>query len=148
MITYLEFCGIYSLLFFLSFLGFYNFSVEETRLISDKTKIDNCLFPRGQVFPLVIRLTRLTIPWSAEFIQRISLFSLPSLRGIILEFGLLTYPKLCSWFFTEQRQLLMRLHHLRNKWKHIMCPHLVMNERQLFMRLYTLMNDRQLTYFP
>ena len=26
-----------------------------------------------------------------------------------------SYPKLCSWFFDEQRQFLMRLHHSRNK---------------------------------
>ena len=40
-----------------------------------------------------------------------------------------------SWFFNKQRQLLMRLHPLRNKWQLIMCLHSVMNERQL-------------TYFP
>ena len=95
---------------------------KDTRLISNKTKINYCSFPRGQVFSLDIRLTRLSIPRSAEFIQRISFFfSLRSLRGIILEFGFLSYRKLCSWFFNEQRQLLMRLLPLWNRWKHIMC---------------------------
>ena len=93
-----------------------------------------------------------------EFIERISFFfSLCSLRGIILEFGFLPYLKLCSWFFNKERQLLMCLHPLRNKWQHIMCPHplmttwqlfmrlhLVMNEWQLFMRLHPMMNERQL----
>ena len=37
----------------------------DTRLISDKTRIDFCPFLRGQVFSLGIRLTRLTIPRSA-----------------------------------------------------------------------------------
>ena len=45
-----------------------------------------------------------------------------------------SYPKLYSWFFDEQRQLLMRLHPLRNK-------------RQLTMRLHPVMNEWQLTYF-
>ena len=63
------------------------------------TKMNNFSFSRGQVCSLGIRLTRLTIPWSAEFIQVISFFPLHSLLGIILEFWFLSYPKLCSWFF-------------------------------------------------
>ena len=109
--------------------------LKDTRLISNKTKNNNCSSSRGQVFSLGICLTRLTIPRSAEFIQRISFFfSQRSLRGIILEFGFLSYPKLWSWFFNEQKQPLMHLHPLRNKW-------------QLIMRLHPVMNDRQLTYF-
>ena len=93
---------------------------KDTRLISDKTRINYWSFPRGQVFSLGIRLTRLTIPRSAEFIQVTSFFfSLRSLHGIILEFGFLSYPKVCSWFFNEQRQLLMRLHPLTTTWQHL-----------------------------
>ena len=63
-----------------------------------------------------IHLTRLTIPRRAEFIRVISFFfSLRSLRGIILEFGFLSYPKLRSWFYNVQRQLLMRLHPMMNE---------------------------------
>ena len=51
---------------------------------------------------LWVFVKRGSIPWSAEFIQVISFFfSLRSLRGIILEFGFLLYPKKCSWFFNE-----------------------------------------------
>ena len=98
MCIYLVFCGVYSLFFFfcLSLLGFHNTLVGGC-LISDKTKINNCSSSCGQVSSLGICLTRLTIPWSAEFIQMISFFF--SLRGIILEFGFLSYPKLRSWFF-------------------------------------------------
>ena len=82
------------------------------------------------------------------FIQRISFFfSLCSLHGVILEFGLLQYLKLCSCFFNEQRQLLMCLHPLRNKRKHIMCPHPLTTTWQLIMRLHSVMNERQLIYF-
>ena len=77
---------------------------------------------------------RLTISWSAEFIQSISFFfSLRSLCGIILEFGFLSYAKLCSWFFDEQRQLLVCLH---PKQKHIMCLHPLTTKWQLFMLLH------------
>ena len=65
MFTYLGFCGVHSLPFFSSLLCFHNVLVEDTRLISDKTKINNYLFPRGHVFSLCIRLTRLTISRSA-----------------------------------------------------------------------------------
>ena len=86
---------------------------------------------------------RLTIPWSAEFIQRISFF----FSWHSLEFGLISYPKLCSCFFSEQKQLLMRLHPLRNTWQLFMRLQPVMNEWQLTMRLHPVMNERQLTYF-
>ena len=109
---------------FLSLFGFHT-------TLADKTKIDNCYSFHGQVFPLGIRLMRFTILRSAEFIQRISFFSLRSLRGIILELVFLSYPKLRSWFFNEQRQFLMRLHPLRNKWQLIMHLHPLMDERQL-----------------
>ena len=120
---------------------------EDSRLISDKTRINYCSFSRGQDFSLGIRLTKLTIHRSLNSFKGevFSLFSRGSLRGIILEFGFLSYPKLCSWFFNEQRQLLMRLHPLRNKQKHIMCPHPLMTTWQLFMRLHPVMNERQLT---
>ena len=118
MVTYLEFCGIYSLLFFLLLL--------DTGLILDQNKINNCLFPRGQVFPLGIRLTRLTMPRSADSFKRFF-----SLCGIILEFGFFSYPKSCSWFFNEQRQLFMRLHSVMNKWQLTMRPNPVINEWQL-----------------
>ena len=97
--------------FFFSLLGFHNVLVERYTSYF-------CFFPRGQIFSLGICLTRLTIPRSAEFIQMISFFfSLPSLRGLFLEFGFISYPKLCSWFFHEQRQLLMRLHPVITTWQ-------------------------------
>ena len=132
MFTYLRRCGIYSLLFSSCYWVSIPCWLKDTRLISDKTKINNCFSSHGHCFSLGIRLRRLTIPWSTEFIQGISFFYfLRSLRGIIFYFGFLSYPKLCSWFFNEQKQLLMRLHPLRNKVATLRRPHPVMNERQL-----------------
>ena len=45
-------------------------SLVNTRLISNKTKINDCLFPRGQVFFFGICLTRLTIPRSLNSFKR------------------------------------------------------------------------------
>ena len=131
MCTYLEF-----ILFFFFFRYWVSITHwwKDTGLILDKTKIDNCLFLRGLVFSLGIRLTRLPYLGVLSSLQVISFFSLHSLRGIILEFGFLSYPKLCSWFFNEQRQLLM-------------CLHFVKNERLLTMCLHPVMNKWQLTYF-
>ena len=43
---------------------------KDTRLISDKTRINYLSFPRGQVFSLGIRLTRLTMSQSAGSFKR------------------------------------------------------------------------------
>ena len=64
--------------------------------------INYCLFPHGQVFSLGIRLTRLTIPRSANSFKEVFLFSHCSLCGIVLEFGFLQYPKSCV--FTLRRR--------------------------------------------
>ena len=79
--------------------------------------------------------------------EKFFLFSHGSLRGIILEFGFLSYLKLCSLLFNEQTQLLMRLHPLRNTRKYIMCPLPLTTTWLLIMRLHLVMNEWQLTYF-
>ena len=43
---------------------------KDTRHISDKNRINYCSFPRGQVFPLGIRLTRLTMSRSVGSFKR------------------------------------------------------------------------------
>ena len=84
---------------------FFRYWVSITRLISDKTRINYCSFPRGQVFPLGIRLTRLTMSRSAGSFKRevrSFLFSQGSLRGIILEFGFLHIPNYVLGFSTNK----------------------------------------------
>ena len=98
MFTYLEFCRIFSFLFFFSLLGGHNTLIENARLISDKTKINYCIFPCGQVFSLGICLTRLNTPRSANSLKEmLFLFSQCSLRSMTLEFlfFFFTHPKLC-----------------------------------------------------
>ena len=57
-----------------------------------------------------------------EFIQRRSflLFSQSSLHGITLEFGSLSYTKLCLHFSMNKRQLIMCLHPSMNK-RQLLC---------------------------
>ena len=119
MLTYLRFCGVYSLFFFLSSLGFHNTLVEGYTSISDKTKIDYCLFPRRQVFSLGIRLTRLTIPRSAglskgEALSFLSGFSAWHYFGIWVSF---ISQITCLHSPTKKQQLLMCLHPLTTKWR-------------------------------
>ena len=45
-------------------------SWKDTRLISDKTRINYCSFPQGQDFPLGVCLTSLTMSWSAGSFKR------------------------------------------------------------------------------
>ena len=47
--------------------------------------------------------------------MKLFLFSQCSLRGMTLEFGFLSYPKLCLQFSMNKRQLLMCLHPSMNK---------------------------------
>ena len=127
MSTYLRFCGVYSFLFFLSLLGFH------THLISDKTKINNCLFPRGQVFSLDIRLTRLTIPRSAvsfkeEALSFLSGFSEQHYFGIWVSF---ISPNYVSSLSDEKTATLHVSPPLTTKWQLIMRLHPVMNKWQL-----------------
>ena len=67
-----------------------------------------------------------------EFIQMKIVFSFShgSLHGNILEFRFLSYPKLCSWFSTKKRQLLMCFHPFTTSWQLFMCLLPVMNEQQ------------------
>ena len=61
------------LILFSSFFRYWvsiTFWWEDTRLISDKTRINYSSFPRGQVFPLGIRLTRLIVSRSAGSFKR------------------------------------------------------------------------------
>ena len=108
----------------------------DTRLISDKTRINYCSYPRGQIFSLGIRLTRLTIPRSAGSFKRISFFfSLMVLcAALFWNLDFFHIPNYVLGFSTNKRQLLMHLHPLRNTW-------------QITMRLHPVMNERQRTYF-
>ena len=81
--------GLFSSLFFFFFSRYWvsiTFWWEDIRLISDKTRINNCSSSRGQVFSLGIRLTRLIIPRSAEFILLFSAFSARHYFGILVSF--------------------------------------------------------------
>ena len=118
MFTYLGFCGVYSFLFssryWVSITRWYN----DTCIISDKTKINNCLFPRRQVFTLGIRLTRLTIPRSLNSFKGevFFFFSLSVLYAAWLwNLGFFHIPNYVLSFSMNKRQLLMYLHPSTNK---------------------------------
>ena len=93
---------------------------KDTRLISDKTKINNCLFPRGQVFSLGIRLTRITIPRSLSSFKGEVFFSFLSMFSAWYDFWNLDFfhiPNYVLSFSTNNRQILMCLHPSTNKWQ-------------------------------
>ena len=119
------------LFFFLSLLGFHKVGRRIHVLFQIRPRLIIVSFLVDKSF-LWYSFNEATIPRSLSSFKGEAFSFLCSLRGIILEFGFLPYLKLCSWFFNEQRQLLMRLH-----------P--VMNERQLtYFR--SLKNYNVLTY--
>ena len=86
---------------------------KDTHLISDKTRINSYSFPRGQDFPLGIRLNETYHVSEYWFIQKISSFFSLRVLCVALFWNLGFF--ICYWFFAEQRQFLMCLHPSRNK---------------------------------
>ena len=91
----------------------------DTHLISDKIKINYCLFPCGQVFSLGIRLMRLTIPRSPSSFkgEAFSFLSVFSAWHDFWNLGFFRIPNYVLSFSINKRQLLMCLHPSTNKWQ-------------------------------
>ena len=71
---------------------------QDTRLISDKTKIHYCLFPCGQLFSLSIHLTRLTIPRMASSFKG-EAFSFLSVFSARHDFGISGFFRIPNYVF-------------------------------------------------
>ena len=131
MFTYLGFCRIVSFhLFLFSFLGCYN-TLIDGRLIPDKTKINYCPFPRGQVFSLGIRLPRSLNSFKGEIILFLSVFSAQD------DFGI--------WVSSTSQ--IMWLHSPTKKRQMLMCLKPSTNKQQLFS-FRSLKNYHVLAFWP
>ena len=125
MFTYLKFCGVYSLLF-----SFFRYWVsitcwsKDTCLISDTTRINYFSFSCGQVFSLGICL--MMPPYLGVWVHsKEKLFSFLSGFSAQHYFGIWVFSisQIMFLVFQWTKATPMRLHPLRNKRKHIMCPH-------------------------
>ena len=77
---------------------------KDTRLISDKTKINYCLFPREQIFSMGLRSKRITILQSASSFKGV-VFSFLSVFSARYHFGiwLSSLSQIMSSLFNEQK---------------------------------------------
>ena len=124
MSTYFGIFRIFYFFFFFSLLGCHNTLIERCTS-SDKTKINYCLFPRGQVFSLGIRLTRLTIPRSANLFIGEAFYFL-SVFSVRHDFGIwvsLVSQIMCLHSLTNKRQLVcfrsLKIYHVLAFWPFI-----------------------------